>query len=192
MLKHQWHLIGTVRSNRTGFPAPLKNAKDFERHGNCGDVCYISNNDVMYRQWLDERGVTLLSTKHQATARNDAQHTVRVDGEWQQQSVWRPEVVADYNAHMGSVDGFDHLASTYILLRCSKKVGDAFSTTFSSVLSSMHISSLDAFDCPSGYLQDDFWVQVLICGRVAYSSLSFWCKIQGLIQITWMYLSTEK
>ena len=114
-------LVGTLRCNRTGVPKSLRDVKTFERKGKRGDMRYVRNNCILYLQWLDKRSVSLLSTVHCATDHNDASRMVRVEGEWQQQSVSRPKAVADYNRSMGGVDQFDQLASSYRLLRRSKK-----------------------------------------------------------------------
>ena len=42
-------------------------------------------------------------------------------GAWVEEPIRRPKTIGDYNRFMGGVDAFDQLASTYRLLRCSKK-----------------------------------------------------------------------
>ena len=121
LLSNKSHLVGTVRSNRTGFPQPLKNVKDLERKGKRGDIRYVRDHNIVYVQWLDKRVVTVLSTKHQATARNDAQRIVKQNNTWVQQAIKRPAAIADYNTNMGGVDNFDHLAASYRVLQRSKK-----------------------------------------------------------------------
>ena len=121
LLQCNTHLVGTVRSNRTGFPAALKNTKQFERYGERGDIRYVRDDNVVCTQWLDNKVVTLLSTKHRATDRHDAERMVKENGAWVAQPVRRPIAVAHYNEFMGGVDTFDQLATSYHLLRRSKK-----------------------------------------------------------------------
>ena len=49
--------IGTVRSNRVGFPDALKNTKEFERRGKRGDMRFRRVDNIAYIQWLDKRVV---------------------------------------------------------------------------------------------------------------------------------------
>ena len=158
------HLVGTVRSNRTGFPQALKNVKDFEKKGKRGDIRYVVSNSIAYVQWLDKRVVTVLSTKHRATDQNDAQRTVRVNNQWVQQSIKRPAAIADYNTNMGGVDAFDQLASSYRLLRRSKKSWRCIfydlveCIVINSYLLFVEYKSLhpDALPRIAGYSQDNF------------------------------------
>ena len=85
---------------------------------------YVRTGDVCYIQWLDKRSVTILSTQHKATDHSDTTRRIRVDGAWVDEPIPRPKAVADYNEQMGGgggVDSFDQLASSYRLLRRSKK-----------------------------------------------------------------------
>ena len=120
-LANSSHLTGTVCSTQTGFPDSLKNVKALQRAGNRGDIRHVNANDVVYVQWLEKRVVTVLSTQHQATTRDDTSWRVKKDGIWIEEPIRRPKAIADYNKFMGGVDAFDQLASTYRLLRRSKK-----------------------------------------------------------------------
>ena len=114
-------LVGTVNSNRQGFPEELKNVKTFQRHGDRGDMRYVRADGILYVQWLDKRVVKMLSTFHSATNSVEVRRMVKVDGVWQEQNFRKPEAIDAYNRHMGGVDVFDQLASGYRLLRRSKK-----------------------------------------------------------------------
>ena len=114
-------LVGTVRSNRHGFPDRLKQSKHFERHGARGDMRYERVGRTVYVQWLDKRSVTVLSTFHVATDAVQVPRMVKVGGAWQQQLFPKPAAVDCYNRYMGGVDVFDQLASTHRLLRRAKK-----------------------------------------------------------------------
>ena len=114
-------LVGTVRSNRHGFPDRLKQSKHFERHGARGDMRNERVDRTVYVQWLDKRSVTVLSTFHVATDAVQVHRMVKVGGAWQQQLFPKPAAVDCYNRYMGGVDVFDQLASTHRLLRRAKK-----------------------------------------------------------------------
>ena len=162
------YLVGTVRSNRTGFLAALKNVKALQRYGERGDIRYVRDHDILYVQWLDKRAVTLLSSMHRATEWDDATRTARIDGHWVQQQIRRPAAVASYNEYMGGVDQFDQLASTYRLLRRAKK---SWKCLFYDLIECAVINSFilmteycsvhpGVFNLPSGYAQDDFRVNL--------------------------------
>ena len=72
---------------------------------------------MVFIQWLDKRAVTLLSTIHAATAAVMVERKVKVDGEWQVQNIRMLQALQSYNEHMGGVDSFDQMASSYRILR---------------------------------------------------------------------------
>ena len=57
----------------------------------------------------------------QATGRGDIRRHGSMDGTWVQQPVRRSEAIGDYNTHMGGVDVLDQVASSYLLLRRSRR-----------------------------------------------------------------------
>ena len=122
LLHRNTYLVGTVRSNRQGFPDRLKQVAAFQRHGQRGDMRYERVGEIVYVQWLDKRSVTVLSTMHRATSSVVVTHKVRNDeGNWVDRDFPKPAAVDFYNRNMGGVDVFDQLASSYRLLRRSKK-----------------------------------------------------------------------
>ena len=114
-------LVGTVQSKRRGFPDRLKNVKEMQRYGQRGDMRFEREGNIVYIQWLDKRVVTVLSTIHSANTSVNIHRWVRVAGEYQQQLFVKPAAIDTYNRFMGGVDVFDQLASTYRILRKSKK-----------------------------------------------------------------------
>ena len=66
-------LVGTVRSNRLGFPDRQKSTKQFEEKGSSGDMHYEHDSNIVYVQWLDKRAVTVLSTMNSAIEYTDKQ-----------------------------------------------------------------------------------------------------------------------
>ena len=117
----QTGLVGTVNSNRRGFPAQLKNIRNFQRNGTRGDMRYFRVKGIAYIQWLDKRVVTVLSTIHSATNFVETRRMVKSNGRWKDCHFRQPEAISCYNKFMCGVDIFDQLASGYRLLRRSKK-----------------------------------------------------------------------
>ena len=91
------------------------------------------------------------------------------NGAWTQQSVRRPAAVAMYNEYMGGVDSFDQLASSYRLLRRSKKSWKCIFydlievATINSFILMKEYKSLheDTIPRPQGYDQSDFREQLI-------------------------------
>ena len=121
LIAQKTNLTGTLRTNRIGVPTVLKQAKDFERRGQRGDMIYVREDHLLFLQWLDKRVVSILSTCDSATENTDAQRYLKEDGQWELKEIRRPQAVATYNTYMGGIDNFDHLAEGYSVLRRSKK-----------------------------------------------------------------------
>ena len=69
MTQHGSHLVGTIRTNRRGFPAALKNdTKLFLRQADRGATRYVRQGDAVIQQWKDKRVVSVLSTFHHGHA----------------------------------------------------------------------------------------------------------------------------
>ena len=178
--QQQSHLVGTVRSNRTGFPDVLQNTKVLQRYGARGDMRYVRDENICYIQWLDKRVVTVLLTKHLATDRDDATRTVRIDGQWMKQPVPRPLAIAEYNLQMGGVDAFDHLASSYSLLRQSKKswrclfynLVECVTIIYSIIMKEYRCKNRGVLLRPAGYSQCNFQENLVrqLCGFEQFDS----------------------
>eukprot|EP00117_Sycon_ciliatum_P029985 scpid59228/ scgid1104/ PiggyBac transposable element-derived protein 4 len=118
----QISLVGTVRANRTGFPAVLRtDMKQFEKHAERGATRYVRNGDHLYQQWKDKRCVSMYSNIHQGHEHDTVTRNVKIDGAHQQMEVQRPMCIRDYNSSMGGVDTFDQLIETHRVLRKTKK-----------------------------------------------------------------------
>ena len=114
-------LVGTCRTNRAGFPHALRNVKEFERHGQRGDMRYVRQGGILYQQWLDKRVVTMLSTYHKGDEPVLIERHTKAGGHHVELLLLQPESIRDYNHGMGGVDSFDQRASTYSLLRKTRK-----------------------------------------------------------------------
>lgn len=89
---------GTVRSNRKGLPDIL-NTKLKK-----GEVVSARSGSLLALKWKDKRDVRMLSTLNTA----EVTDTGKVDRRTQQ-PIRKPEVVQEYNKHMGGVDLSDQL-----------------------------------------------------------------------------------
>ncbi|XP_018306394.1 piggyBac transposable element-derived protein 4-like [Mycetomoellerius zeteki] len=106
---------GTVRSNRVGLPKTQKKDKDMVR----GEHEFRSSyKGLVWLKWKDNRVVSLLSNFHDPSVTIDVNRRMK-DGSTKIISC--PEMVKEYNKHMGYVDKADMLKSLYEVDRKSKK-----------------------------------------------------------------------
>lgn len=111
---HGVYACGTVRPNRVGLPR-LVNDKDL---GGRGEFDYeVSDQDIVYYKWKDNRCVHLLSNYHGTETVN----VERKGKDGTKNEICAPTVVRDYNSHMGGVDKADMLRSLYDRDKKSKK-----------------------------------------------------------------------
>ena len=114
-------LVGTIKLNRAGVPATLKDVTMFDKYAERGDMRYGRNNQVLYVQWKDKRTVTMLSTIHSAIESVNVERNVKVNGQHVRLPIKQPKCIQDYNASMGGVDVFDQHVAAYRMLRKSNK-----------------------------------------------------------------------
>ena len=76
-----------------------------------GDVVSFHANEITFVKWIDNKAVLLLSNFLSATS----YHTVkrRKKGSNEKEAVTSPNVVRQYNSHMGGVDLMDQKKVTY-------------------------------------------------------------------------------
>ncbi|KAG1682704.1 PiggyBac transposable element-derived protein 3 [Nymphon striatum] len=104
---------GTIRPDRKGFPE-LTDSNTLER----GDFDYKATTDgIVCYKWKDNRPVHLISNYHGQEA-GSVKRTLK---NGTKKDFPCPQVVVDYNSHMGGVDKADMLRSIYGLNRKSKK-----------------------------------------------------------------------
>lgn len=107
---------GTYRTNRTGFPRDLttkQNLKQLKR----GDFLTRHRGNMTALVWMDRKPVYVVSNAHLPTSGMIARKNP--DGSYVQ--VKCPDIVAQYNCHMGGVDLLDQLKSYYCYDRKSKR-----------------------------------------------------------------------
>ena len=97
---------GTVRVNRRGLPAELK-----EKMKKGDMVSYPIDDSMMALKWMDKRQVTMLSTIHDDSVVTKQRRTRHAPGG--REDMRKPSVVEEYNKYMGGVDKDDQLLSYY-------------------------------------------------------------------------------
>ena len=106
LFDHSTLACGTIRSNRKGFPDPVKKAKLKK-----GQVKSYRSSELVAMKFKDKREVLMLTTIHNEEMvpglRLPAHH--------------KPRCIADYNKYMGGVDRTDQLMQPYDMARKSLK-----------------------------------------------------------------------
>ena len=122
LLERGFHLVGTIRTNRRGFPVQLKaDTKDFEKHAPRGAMRYVRDGNMLLQQRKDRRVVSMLSTVHKGNSHDYVTRHSKVMGHHVEQNIRQPKSIRDCNAHMGGVDRFDQRAAAYRVLRRTRK-----------------------------------------------------------------------
>ena len=110
------YACGTVRTNRKGLPADMKSDKDLPQRG---DLDWrVSKDGLVFLKWKDRKIVSFLSNYHNPL---DICSVPRKEKDGSSKDIPCPNIVRDYNAHMGYVDKMDMLKSIYEIDRKSKK-----------------------------------------------------------------------
>ena len=79
---------------------------------------YRADDELLALQWKDKKVVTMLSAFRSAENYEHVWRQVKnKEGRWEKVKLPRPEVVSDYNAHMGGVDLSDQYINKYNVLR---------------------------------------------------------------------------
>ena len=96
-------IVGTVRKNRKCYPKQLADVKDRDLHK--GECKWMMSDGMLALVWKDNRLVHLLSTVHQP----DINVVLRRNKQGVLEEVRCPQMVKDYNSHMGGVDRNDQM-----------------------------------------------------------------------------------
>ena len=113
--------VGTIRANRlAGAAQLLKSKKELEKEGR-GSMDYRcdANSNIVILRWLDNGLVQLVSAHSGIDVGDDVQRWSGKDKKVIE--VPCPNVVHDYNKHMGGVDLCDMMMSLYRIRICTKK-----------------------------------------------------------------------
>ena len=110
LVKKQIYCCGTARPNRRGMPQNLRPKTTKLKRG---DIRVRTRADLMAILWRDKRDVCMLTNIHNAPVEgnfcNEGGKTIK------------PQIVKDYNLHMGYVDKGDRMANSYFISRCTFK-----------------------------------------------------------------------
>jgi hypothetical protein len=117
-------LVGTIRVNKKGIPKKgifKKTGKDKKRRGE--SKCYeasIDGNKYYFTAWMDNNPVHILSTfppRDKPIKRNSKNK----NGDYEQITLPRPDIIGTYNSGMGGTDLFDQYGSYYrTTIRCKR------------------------------------------------------------------------
>lgn len=115
LLEKNTYVTGTLRSNRVGNPAIVKNTPI-----SLGESCIAHNNKkVIVTKWKDKREILFVSTEHKSNYEGTTSRRVRT-------VKYKPAVQPRYNKYMRAIDKHDQLLSYYCCehktLRWYKKV----------------------------------------------------------------------
>jgi len=110
LVKKQIYCCGTVRPNRRGMPQNLRpKTATLIRE----DIHIRTRDDLTAILWQNKTDVCMLTNTHNAPAEGNFCNEGR--------KAIKPQIVMDYNHHMGYVDKGDRIANSYSISRCTFK-----------------------------------------------------------------------
>ena len=106
---HGIYSCGTVRSNHKGLPTEFlpKNIR-LNKH----DYRVAQKNEITFCIWQDTKSVLVLSNFHDPIS---VGYVNRRSGQAQQQYVWEPQMLEDYQSYMKGVDLMDQIVGYYMI-----------------------------------------------------------------------------
>ncbi|XP_025418685.1 piggyBac transposable element-derived protein 4-like [Sipha flava] len=100
LLENNTHLIGTLRSNRIRIP------EIFKTKLRPGEIIGRENiNGIVVAKWHDKRYVSMMSTKHNINMVETGKKNPK------NESIFKPQIILDYNAGKAGIDLSDQLSS---------------------------------------------------------------------------------
>jgi len=110
---------GTIRENSRGFPANMKNGKQWSKASNVerGSMRWERDPPVLALQWLDNKVVSMLTTIENANDSLQVRRKTRTAGVWRTRFIQQPQAIATYNQYMNAVDRSDQMLATNNVLR---------------------------------------------------------------------------
>ena len=114
---------GTLRENSRGFPANMKNGREWSKAPNVdrGSMRWERDPPVLALQWLDNKVVSMLTTIENANDSLQVRRKTKTAGVWSTKLVKQPQAIATYNKYMNGVDRSDQILATYNVLRRCKR-----------------------------------------------------------------------
>jgi len=110
---HGTRALGTIRSNRVGFPQDMV---EESKHLSSGQSLFRQSGQLVAYSFFDRKPVHFLSTFHPP---NDKSQIKRRNDDGTERSVTVPTAVKDYSRHRSGVDTLDQLTSYYSITRRS-------------------------------------------------------------------------
>lgn len=114
---------GTIRENSRGFPAYMKNGKQWSKASNVerGSMRWERDPPILALQWLDNKVVSMLTTIENANDSLQVRRKTKTAGVWRTRVVQQPQAIATYNQYMNGVDRSDQiLAYNNVLRKCMR------------------------------------------------------------------------
>ena len=106
LFQHGVPTTGTIRENSRGFPANMKNGKQWSKASNAerGSMRWERNPPILALQWLDNKVVSMFTTIGNAIDSLQVRRKTKTGGVWRNRNVQQPQAIATYNQYMNAVD----------------------------------------------------------------------------------------
>lgn len=119
LFDHGVPCTGTIRENSRGFPANMKNGKQWSKASNVerGSMRWERDPPILSLQWLDNKVVSMLTTIENANDSLQVRRKTKTAGVWRNRNVPQPQAISSYNQYMNGVDRSDQILATNNVLR---------------------------------------------------------------------------
>lgn len=111
------YIVGTLRSNRKGYPETLKDSK-LQKEMKRGDYHCVSSGDIVCCVWKDTKHVTFASNVHPSKGNTKLKRKLK---KGESIDLPCPPMAVTYNANMGAVDRHDQMVRSYAIDRKSRR-----------------------------------------------------------------------
>lgn len=108
---------GTIIENRVGFPATLRNGKQWAKKLERGSMRWDRDGPCLAIQWKDNKVVSMITTIDNANDHGQVNRKAKTNNVWRQVSVNQPSAIKRYNNYMNGVDRSDQILATQNVLR---------------------------------------------------------------------------
>ena len=108
---------GTISERRRGFPANMKNSKEWAKRKQRGSMRWERTPPCLAVQWKDNKVVSMLTTIENANDHFQVNRKQKTNNVWRQANIPQPAVIKSYNSYMNAVDRSDQILGTHNVLR---------------------------------------------------------------------------